>query len=1126
MIFTAWRQTGTGPSCSYYAFPRIVPFFSRKIRFPPLSKLRLRRELITPLLWILLLLFAPAAIAQQVTMNAKDMPVSKVLKDIKRQTGMSLLLDEQLLKQTHPVSVHVTNMEVNAFLQLCLRDQPLTFEIIKHVIIIKAKGDTVTKAAASGDIRGQVTDASNVPLIGASVRISGTSRGASTDENGRFVLKGAGQDVILEISFLGYQPQTVHVSGNKGEEVQVGLAVSNNKLDETIVIGYGSTLQRYNTGSISKISSKDIEKQPVGNVLQALQGLVPGLNIVQNTSFSNGRFSIDIRGKKDLFSAGSPNNPLFIIDGVPIPTSNGDINNVGLNQNGFSGNNSGQNPLYSLNPADIESVEVLRDADATAIYGSRGANGVILINTKKGKAGRNALDVNIYTGITAKPKRTSMLNTQQYLQMRREAFTNSGETPDTYNAYDLLSWDTTRYTDWQRKLGASALMYDGELAYSGGNEYTSFRMSGGMHRENTPVPKGFPDNFRDQRISSQLSVNHRSKDNRFNLSVMVNYAATSSRVPGGSFYLFDLPPNAPALLDSSGKLNFKDWGYNMPFEVTNLFQSYKASTNNIVTNLSLSYIVASGLTLSVSGGYTNTAMKQFQGVPAAIQGPDPSANSGYAQFGTNNIVSWIAEPKATYVKQMGEGRLEAMVGATLTESITDGTNISGYGFLSDALLENVGSAGSLYTTSNYAQYRFQGYFGRINYQYKGKYIANISGRRDGSSRFKANDQMGNFGAVGVAWLFSEERFMKDHLSFLSFGKLRGSLGTTGSPAANDYRYLEGWRSQSSTYDGTPIISYTQPYNPGFKWQVNKKLEAAVELGFLKDRLSVSAAWYQERSDDQLVTAPVPGYLGLIAGGVVENIPAKVQNRGWEFTVNSTNIESKNFHWTTNFNISINRNKLLAFPNLSLSSYADSYVVGMPTTIQLVYHYQGVDPATGLYQFEDLHKDGIYDDRDKIPMDLTPAFQGGMLNTLTYKNWSLSFLLDYKKQKGPYSLTNGTPGTLRNQPVTVLARWQKEGDMTPVRKYMTSDGDDGYLYSASDANIVDASYLRLQNLSLSYNLPEKWMHSAKISTCRIYVQGQNLLVISPYKGRDPVSPELTGYDYPPLATFTAGIQLTL
>jgi TonB-linked SusC/RagA family outer membrane protein len=1071
---------------------------------------------------------AATGFSQNVTIHSKNASLEKVLKEVKRQTGMSLLLDEQLLKQTHPVSIDAKNMDVKMFLQQCLADQPLTFEIVKHVIIIKLKDNVPVNIVnlPPGDIKGRITDASGIPLIGASVKISGKSRGTTTDENGLFIFKGVDEDVVLEISFLGYQTQTVHVKRNEGGSVQVGMAMSDSKLDETIVIGYGSTLQRFNTSSISKISSKDIEKQPVGNVLQALQGLVPGLNIVQNTSFATGRFSIDIRGKKDLFSAGSPNNPLFIIDGVPVPTSNGDINNVGLNQNGFSGNNSGQNPLYSMNPADIESIEVLRDADATAIYGSRGANGVILINTKKGKPGRNAFDVNVYTGITSKPKRTKMLNTPQYLQMRREAFANSGQTPADYNAYDLLSWDTTRYTDWQKELGANAQTYDAELAYSGGNENTSFRFSGGLHTENTPVPKGFPDDFRDQRISSQLSINHRSKNNRFTLSAMVNYAATSSKVPGGSFYLFDLPPNAPALLDANGKLNYKDWGYNMPYEVTNLFQTYKANTNNIVSNLSLSYIVAKGLTLSVSGGYTNTAMKQFQGVPAAIQGPDPSFNTGTAGFGTNNIVSWIAEPKATYIKQIGDGRLEVMAGATLTETLTEGTNITGYGFLSDALLENLGSAGSVYTASNYSQYRFQGYFGRVNYQWKRKYIANLSGRRDGSSRFKANDQMGNFGAIGLAWLFSEEDFIKYNLSFLSFGKLRGSIGTTGSPAANDYKYLEGWRSLSSTYDGTPVLTYTQPYNPGFKWQVNKKFEAAVELGFLKDRLSITAAWYRERSDDQLVNAPVPGYLGLIAGSVVENIPAKVQNQGWEFTTSTTNIERTDFHWSTNFNISINRNKLLAFPNLDLSSYANAYIIGMPTTIQMVYHYLGVDPTTGLYQFEDRNKDGAYDDKDKIALNLTPSFQGGMLNTFRYKNWSLSFLLDYKKQKGPYSLTNGTPGTIDNQPVTVLARWQKAGDITPVRKYLTDAGTDGYLYGASDANIVDASYMRLQNLSLSYNLPEKWMHAAKLSNCRIYLQGQNLLVISPYKGRDPVSPSLTNYSYPPLAVYTAGIQLSL
>lgn len=1066
---------------------------------------------------------------QNISINEKQASLQKIFKEINRQAGYQFFYKDELLDKAGKVDVVAKNLSIEQVLNICFKNLNISYTIVDKTIIVKEKipnaGRSVTpvtdrESIPEMDITGRVTDPDGNPLAGASVKVKGTSIGTTTSGNGEFFLKGISDDAELIISFVGYKLQTVKVDGRKN--ITIGLALSENKLDETVVIGYGATTKRFNTGSISKVTSEDIERQPVGNILNALQGLVPGLDIVQTTGYASGQYNVTVRGRKNLFSV--PSNPLIILDGVPLPTSNGDVNNLGLNQNGIFGQNGGQNPFFGINPADIESIEVLKDADATSIYGSRGANGVILITTKRGKPGSATLQVNFYTGVTAPPKKVDLLNTSQYLAMRREAFKNNNIVPDIFNAPDLLQWDTTSYTDWQKELSSSTWTTDGQLSFSGGNANTNFRINGGYHKEGIPVPEHLAaNNFKNERYSAQFALNHTSTNRKLNVATILGYTTTNEVAPG-SFYRYDLPPNAPAILDSTGHLNWTQWGNNMPYEITSLFHPYKAYTTNLNGNITLSYNFFKGFNATVSVGYTNTNMDQLAKYPASSQSQNPQFGYSQAQYGINHIRSWIVEPHATYTTRFGKGTLQAMAGSTLTESITKGENISGGGYVNENLIGNMGSAATIYAINNYAQYRFQGYFTRLNYNWDQKYILNLSGRIDGSSRFKPGDQFGTFGSAGAAWLFQEEKFIKDHLHFLSFGKLRGSYGTTGSPAANDYRYLEFWQS-AGTYGGNTALTLTQPYNPGFQWQVNKKLDAGIELGFLNDRIFLTADWYRERTGNQLVFYPLPAFTGLFP--IVQNLPAEVQNKGWEFLLRTINLQSKNFTWMTSFNISLNRNKLLSFPNLELTNYANNYKVGEPLSIQKVYHFTGVDPQTGLYIVEDIDKNGsITDDDRSVTLDLTPSFTGGFQNTIEFKSWQLSLFMDFKKQRGPYSISNdAVPGSLVNQPASVLNRWQKPGDATDVGMFAIYSGNDYFYYTASDARIVNASFLRLQNVSLSYSLPAKVINRVKIAGFKVYLQGQNLLIFSPYKGINPINPALSSSNFPPQRNFTAGIQLT-
>jgi TonB-linked SusC/RagA family outer membrane protein len=1054
-----------------------------------------------------------------VSLKLKDATIKNALKQIENLTSYKFVYSSDIFPSENTVSGDYAGTKVSLILTEILKNTGFSFKLIDNLIVLsKAK-----QKMALITITGKITDAKGMAMPGVTVLVKGTKQATVTNSEGTYQIVTEPTNT-LTYYFIGYKLKEVAVNGQTVINVQ--LETDLNNLDEVVIVGYGTTTKRFNTGSVSTVTAEDISKQPVADVLQALQGLVPGLDVQQTTGYATGQFNVTLRGRKDIYN--SVNNPLIILDGVPLPTSTGDLDNTGINQNAFPGNNAGQNAFYGINPTDIESIEVLKDADATAIYGSRGANGVILITSKKGKAGKATFNADYYTGITAPPKKIQMLNTQQYLEMRKEAFKNDGITPDQNNAADLTLYSQTKYTDWQKELASTAITNDAQLAYSGGSDNTTFRLSGGYHRDGTPVPEEFKDNdFSDQRLSTQVSVTHNSKDKKFTVSMLGSFSSSFTDNPSLDYYDYALPPNSPSILDANGKLNYAQYGnYGLPYQFQSFFEKYKTTTNNLLGNLNLDYRVVKGLDLSASMGYTNTQMTQLATYPASVYA-QPQYNTSQAEYGTNNIHSWIIEPKATYNLSFGGGDLQATAGGTLTENITTGTNIVGSGYANDNLIEDLGSAQSTYSASNYAQYRFQGYFARLNYIWKSKYILNLTGRRDGSSRFKSGEQMGDFGSAGAGWIFSEEKFIKDNLPFLSFGKLRGSYGTTGSASAGDYRYLELYQAHSANstgYDGSGTLNLNQPYNPGFTWQVNKKLESGLELGFLKDRISLTAVFYRERSGNQLVNYSYPSYIGLYP--IIANIPATVQNQGWEFTLNTINIKSNNLTWTTAFNISFNRNKLLSYPGLAQSSYADQYAIGQSLSIQKLYHFTGVDPKTGLYTFEDVNHDGMYNASDQFNVNLDPKYQGGIINIVQFKGWQLSFLFDFKNQKGPYAISNGPAGGMMNQPIAVLGRWQKPGDITDVHKFTTFYSSDISYFGQSDAQIVNASYLRLQNLSLSYSLKGKWLEAAKINSLRIFVQGQNLFIITPYKGINPITPSLTSYNFPPQRILTGGIQVSL
>lgn len=963
-------------------------------------------------------------------------------------------------------------------------------------------------------ITGTVTD-SGGPLPGVNIYLKDGTSATVSDEKGNFSITASIGDTLV-FSFMGMKNVEQVITS---QSIDVVMQEDAAQLAEVVInAGYYSVKDKERTGSISRITAKDIEKQPVANPLATLQGRMPGVDVVQNTGVPGGGFSIKIRGRNSLRTGG--NDPLYIVDGMPFTADNVSSESAYQGILPFGGSS----PLNGLSPNDIESIEILKDADATAIYGSRGANGVVLITTKKGRAEKTTFSVNAYTGVSSVSRFMKLMNTTQYLDMRRQAFINDGFTEIPEWAYDVNgTWDQNRNTDWQEELiGGTAVTQNIEAGISGGSESTRYLVRGTTYKEGTV----FPGDFSFRKSALHLNVNHRSADQRFGLNLSANYVASKSDLPGTdlTYKASILSPNAPELYNAEGGLNWENSTWENPLAALN--QDYLASNNSLTAGASLSYRLIDGLEAKALMGYADNRLEEKRLSPNTIY--DPAW--GYTTAVSNafrSLVSqrsWNFEPQLEFTRRLGPGDLQVLGGLTFQERTAHALQLSGTGFANNNLIDNLSAATTVYILADSeVLYRYNAIFGRLNYNIDGKYILNLTGRRDGSSRFGPGKRFANFGAVGGAWIFSKEKIFADMQTALSFGKLRGSYGTTGSDQIGDYQYLSTYQATGVPYQGVVGLQPVRLFNPDFSWETNKKLEFAVELGFLKDRLYLTAAHYRNRSSSQLVGIPLPTMTGFPS--IQANLDATVQNTGWEFDFRTIILDTGKWNWTASANVTFARNKLLRYDGLESSTYAEQYIIGQPLDIVKVYHNTGVDQQTGLYTFQDYNGDGQItwpEDSQKI-VSLTPDYYGGLQNSLSYKNWSLDFLLQFVKQQGYNHFNTGAiPGLPDNQPAAVVSAWQS-GSPSDIQLYTAGYNNEAldafYNFIGSDGVISDASFLRLKNLSISYTLPKEWLPS---TSCRLYFQGQNLLTLTKFKGADPENQ--TRGSLPPLRTLSFGVQI--
>lgn len=1062
---------------------------------------------------------------QQITISLSDVPFEEALKKIEQIAKVKFAFSTDQLEDEEPVSVSANDRSLRDLLEELLRPRNIRYKVHEREKMITLKKYAQQESNSQShldeseaeanvpllEVTGVVTDAgTKQPMAGVNIIVKGTTRGTTSDADGNFTIEAEDGEVLV-FSFIGYAPHELKLSGQTN--LRIELLEDITSLKEVVVnAGYYTVTRETQTGNIAKIESADIRKQPVSNPLMAVQARMAGVVVLPATGMTGSAMRVQIRGQNSLRTDG--NYPLYIIDGVPLDSR--PIESINAAFFGFD-------PLNTLNPSNIESIEILKDADATSIYGSRGANGVILITTKKGAVGKTNVDLQVYNGVGEVAEKMKLLSGTEYLAMRNEAFTNDGLSPGSSDPDLNGTWDANTYTDWQDLLfGASSNYTDAQLAISGGTNKTSFRFGGGFRTEQTV----FPGDFGYRKAMANLNIHHASQNDRFDLMVSINYGLDRNKVFRGNVVsaALTLPPIAP-VFDDNGQFEWDGYNFNnMPNPLAKMRIGHKASTNNLIGNAVFSYELAKGLRIKSSFGYSDARTDEIINTPQAAMDPSNSFEST-SDFNNRRSYSWIIEPQAIFEKSIGEGNLTALLGGTWQESNNDFLMVRASGFTSDELLGNIQAASTLIGSGyGQAQYRYNAVFGRLGYTWQRKYVLNLTARRDGSSRFGPNRKFANFGAAGLAWIFSNENFLKDNVLGISYGKIRTTYGTSGSDQIGDYGYLSALSTSPFPYLGVTTLYPTALANPEFAWEVNRKFEVGLDLNFLKDQLQFSGSWYRNESSNQLVGYPLPRLTGFTS--VQANLGATVRNMGVEIELRTSNLKHGSFSWYSGLNLTVPRNKLVEYPNIEGSPYANSYVIGQPLSIAKTYHFTDVNPETGFYQFTDENSDMTFNSLDRqTVINFSRNLYGGISNTLRIKGFVLNFLVEYVNQTGRSYLNFflETPGELSNQPQQVLAekRWLNQNDNAEVQKFTTSSSAYN-LVRLSDRNQVDASFIRLKNIYLAYEFPAAIASKAKLEDATIYIQGQNILTASKYIGLDPEAPGAS--NLPQLRMYSVGITL--
>ena len=1015
-------------------------------------------------------------------------------------------------------------------------------------------GLSLSMLAQDRRITGKIVSAADgSPLPGVSVQVKGTAKGTATDVTGNYAVSVPTGKATLEIRSVGFNTQTITI-GNQSV-INVTLSENENALGEVVVVGYGTQKKSNLTGNVAQISSKSIENLPVLTAEQAIQGRAAGVFVESGNGKVGQGMKMRIRGASSV-SAG--NEPLYVIDGIPMTTTPG----------GSAGNTP--NPMADINFNDVESIEILKDASAAAIYGARGSNGVVLLTTKRGKSGKTNINLSYFTGSSEATGHREFFNTAQYVDFFREARTNGGfsvsgaETRFTrYAVNDKTRWSdptSPNYTDtnWENTVLRKGSINQFDLNMNGGNDKTKFYASGQYSKQEGIILKN---SF--ERISSRFNLDHKASD-KLTIGLNANIARTfNTRLANDNAFstplqIIALAPLSPifdprTVTPSNPRGDYSDTYngaavtqyYNPLVSIEN--SNNTTETYRIIGNVfgqynilpSLSFRTEYGADMSFRNDDQYFGKKTVRNSVNAGNGESFKQNITIFNYNTNNFFSFnqVFEQKHD---------LNFVVGMSYQQSKRTSIDATGRNLPSDAYKTIASAATKSDANSFERSFSFLSYFSRLNYKFDNKYLLGLSGRIDGSSRFGTNNRYGFFPAASVGWILSEENFIKN-INQISFLKIRGSYGLTGNAEINNFGSLGLYSAQnaggtSAGYAGIPGQRPSQLENPDLKWEKTLQTDIGLEIGFFNNRISAEVDYYTKKTTDLLLNVNVPGTSGF--SSLLKNV-GELENKGWEFILRTDN-KFGDLTWRTSFNAATNANKILNLQGQVITGgFLNRAVEGQPLSVFFGPEYAGVDPANGdaLYYLNTKKTDGSIDRTKTNNVNLAenvaignpnPKWIGGFTNDFSYKGIDLSITFqgvygnDVYNGGGKFMSANGD--FYDNQTIDQLNRWKKAGDITdiPQARFLGGNGT-----AESSRYLSDASYTRLKTLTVGYNFPKSLTDKIKLTKLRIYATANNLVTFTKYTGWDPEvnTDYLTGiaagndfYSAPQPKTITVGLNL--
>lgn len=1008
---------------------------------------------------------------------------------------------------------------------------------------------SLLRAQSGTTIRGRVSDPDQEPLIGASILIKGSERGTVTDISGEFQIQAAATDVLI-VSYTGFAVKEVPVGSQT--QLDIVLEPEDLRLDEVVIVGYGAQRSSQVTGAISSLKGADIRDQPVSNLAGSMQGRVAGLNVMSASGTPGAGLLVNVRGN---------NAPLYVVDGIPLLSESNSSLSTSFDLQGQSvGSGQTLSSVSDINPNDIESIEVLKDASAAAIYGARAANGVILITTKRGKKGSQEANLNVYTGFQRIARPIEFLSSEEMVELIEEARRNDlalykkdpavfgeGFDPsvltDPLDNFDLSSGQNT---NWLDEVSRTAPIQNYELSFRAGNDKTRYFTSIGVFDQQGVIIENFY-----RRFNYRLNLDH-SVSSRLNIGLTLNTTASRNRrsfndntYTGIITNALGASPLMPAYEEDGSYASFEDyqanWLSDNPVKSAKEIRAYTQGYRSLGT-LYADYKLNGKL--SVRTAWSGDANFVFDNQFKSPLTADAEAVGGEAYEGSFRSITWLNENTLNYTQSNGKSSFTALGGVTLQRTQIERAGATGQGFPPGGLERLSSAANIIRATSTGTSFSILSFLGRLNYDYRSRFLFTVTARADGSSRFSRDNRFGFFPSGALAWRLSNEAFLSGLKSVFSDLKLRVSYGLTGDQEIGDFENVIFY--SASRYAGRAGIQLRNLADPGLSWQTNRMLNVGLDYEIGEGRFSGSLEFFNSIKARLLSEDIIPGTTGF---ATVTRNGGEVQNLGIEYNLNAAVVRRGKFQWDLNINATFIHNEIksLSSDGVYLNAYDDLEAthilqVGQPLGSFLGLRYTGVDPETGDVQFEDTNGDGVidYDDAQIIGKAM-PDWFGGLSNNLRFGRFDVSVFTRFSVGNQVYNLIRGTTENLgwsndgglssiyANNTVKVRDRWRKPGDEA---EYGRASFVNLNLVLNSSQLVEDASFFRVQNVNIGYTFPKV----GRFSGMRVYAEGQNLLILTGYKGFDPevssnggLADRTAGVDYgayPSSRTLLLGVNLKL